>query len=378
MSNLFCFFYAHYRSDAIRLTTIKSKSKSSSMLNKSFFLFAVIGCLIISLSISCKDDNPTVNTPPPVETPKKKVSVPKFDRDTAYQYVAKQVGFGIRLMETEGHTKTKAWLTEMFKSFGAEVIQQDFIAETYNGKKYNSTNIIAQYNPAAKKRILLGAHWDTRHIADSPLATEKQSEPIMGADDGGSGVGVLLEIARQIHANPIDIGVDIVLFDAEDHGAPRDYEIDDRESMFSWCLGSQHWSKNPHVAGYRADFGILLDMVGTKNATFTKEGTSMQYAPQIMNKVWKLAQGMGYGNYFLDKRTSALTDDHAFVNAIAGIPMIDIINHNEANVEGFGESGFGEHWHTHNDDLDVIDKRTLRAAGQVVLAVIYRADAGKF
>lgn len=335
----------------------------------------LVSLLIVILSMSCTDDKPslTETSPTPVETPKKKASVPKFDRDSAYEFVAKQVSFGPRLMETEGHRNTKAWLVETFKGFGAEVIEQDFVAETYDGKKLNSTNIIAQYNPQSKKRIVLAAHWDTRHIADSPLATERQKEPILGADDGGSGVGVLLEIARQVNENPVDLGIDIILFDAEDYGAPRDYEIDERESSLSWCLGSQHWSKNPHVSNYRAQYGILLDMVGTRNATFTKEATSMQFAPQLMNKVWKLAQGMGYGNYFLDQRTSGVTDDHYFVNAIAGIPMIDIINHSNAT-----ESGFGTHWHTHNDNLDIIDKRTLRAVGQVVLAVIYREDAGRF
>ncbi|MEL7020576.1 MAG: M28 family peptidase [Bacteroidota bacterium] len=313
------------------------------------------------------------NTPLPVEIPKKKINVPKFDRDTAYQYVAKQVSFGSRVMETEGHKKTKKWLTYMFKSFGAEVIEQDFVATTYDGKKFNSTNIIAQYNPTAQRRILLGAHWDTRHIADSPLATEKQDQPIMGADDGGSGVAVLLEIARQLNQQPVDIGIDIVLFDAEDYGAPNDYDIDREASSLTWCLGSQHWSRNPHVGGYRADFGILVDMVGARNATFTKEGTSMQFAPRLMNKIWKLAQGMGYGNYFVEQRTGAVTDDHYFVNAIAGIPMIDIINKDTST-----DSQFGAHWHTHNDDLAIIDKRTLRAVGQVVLAVIYRTDAGRF
>lgn len=344
------------------------------MLKNNLLLLLFICTLIVSLSTSCTEDKPAQTTPPPVETPKKQTNVPKFDRESAYNFVAKQVSFGPRLMETEGHRKTKAWLVETFSGFGAEVIEQDFIANTYDDKKLKSTNIIAQYNPQAKKRIMLAAHWDTRHIADSPLATERQKEPILGADDGGSGVAVLLEIARQINANPIDIGVDLVLFDAEDYGSPRDVDMEsDEAATLSWCLGSQHWSKNKHVTNYNPKYGILLDMVGTRNATFTKEGTSMHFAPQLMNKVWKLAQGMGYGNYFVDQRTSGVTDDHYFVNAIGGIPMIDIINRAPDT-----DSGFGTHWHTHNDNLDIIDKRTLRAVGQVVLAVIYREDAGRF
>lgn len=342
-------------------------------MTRSFQIFTTIFLTAIFVLSSCSDD-PQTTTEPVVETPKKNIKVPRFDRDSAYQFIAKQVAFGPRLMETKGHTQTKEWLVNTFKSFGAEVIEQDFVANIYDGRKLNSTNIIAQFNPDAKKRIVLSAHWDTRHIADSPLAKEKQDEPILGADDGGSGVGVLLEVARQIQLNPIDMGVDIVLFDAEDHGAPRSYEESTGENTTnSWCLGAQHWASNLHRPNYKPKYGILLDMVGTKNAYFPKEEVSRAYAAPILNKVWKLAQGMGYGNHFVNQQTSGVTDDHLFVNQIAGIPMIDIINKPPGS-----QTGFGGHWHTHNDNMDIIDKRTLRAVGQVILAVVYREDGGKF
>lgn len=294
--------------------------------------------------------------------------MPKFERDSALSYVAQQVAFGPRVPNSEEHRQAKGWLVEQFKKYGAKVMEQDFEAKAYTGDVLNATNIIAQFNPGAQKRILLAAHWDTRPFADSPISEERQDEPILGADDGGSGVAVLLEVARQLQANPIDMGVDIVLFDAEDYGESGGDAPD------TYALGSQYWARNPHVTGgQKPKYGILLDMVGAKGARFPKEYFSMQFAPQVVNKVWKLGQDMGYGNYFVNQQGGAITDDHYYVNTIARIPMIDIINRAQGT-----QTGFGAHWHTHDDDLGIIDKRTLRAVGQVVLAVLYREANGDF
>jgi len=330
-----------------------------------------IFCLFIILALgSCKSDPPApVVDDKKVKTPTKKrptAKVPRFNRDSAYTFVEKQVAFGPRVPNSKAHTACKNWLVSKFKSFGATVIASDFEAKGYTGTTYKATNIIAQYNPDHAKRILLAAHWDTRFIGDYDKDTAKQKDPIPGADDGGSGVGVLLEIARTLGENNIDMGVDIVLFDVEDQGEGQGAET-------SWCLGAQHWSKNPHVADYRAEFGILLDMVGSKGARFTREGESMRVAPQVMNKMWKLAQNMGYGNFFVMDQTRQIIDDHYFVNRLSKVKMIDVINR-PANTQ----TGFGHYWHTHDDDMDVINKATLRAVGQTVLAVLYRSSDGSF
>lgn len=326
-----------------------------------FFFMAVIAVLSI-IFYSCKPDKPIEEVP---TTEKKQLSIPTFDDNSAYDFIQKQVDFGPRVMGSEGHDACAKWLVEQFKSFGAKVIEQKFTANVYTGEQYPANNIIAQFNPQVSDRILLAAHWDTRHIADSPLSTERQEEPILGADDGGSGVGVLLEIARQLQANKVGIGVDIVLFDAEDYGHSGG-------SSETYCLGSQYWSQNPH-SSYRARYGILLDMVGAKGAQFKVEGFSYSYAPNLVNKIWTLANRMGKSNYFAKVQGGQITDDHFFVNTVAKVPMIDIIN-----LAGGANAAFGEHWHTHNDDMDIIDKNTLRAVGQVLLAVIYREDAGQF
>lgn len=341
---------------------LNHKSKLHMMFTKTNSLFWMVVPFLFLL-IACKGDPKP--TPPP--TPKKRAVVPKFERDSAYIYVEKQVAFGPRVPNTPEHTACKNWLAQSLKNFGAKVIEQPFEATAYTGVKLKGTNIIGSYNPNNPKRVLLAAHWDSRPIADYDPEEKYQKEPILGADDGASGVGVLLEIARLLNENPIDLGVDIIFFDAEDYGESQ------AEDYTSWCLGSQHWGRNLHVNGYKARFGILLDMVGSKNARFTKEETSMSFAPAVMNKVWKLAQNMGYGNFFVEDKTKMLIDDHLFINRLTGIPTIDIINRPAGS-----KTGFGEYWHTHNDDMTVIDRRTLRAVGQTVLAVLYRESDGTF
>jgi Zn-dependent M28 family amino/carboxypeptidase len=247
-----------------------------------------------------------------------------------------------------------------------EVIEQDFQAKAFNGTLLNGTNIIGQYKHQLSRRILLAAHWDSRPFADSPEFTGDKTKPVMGADDGASGVGVLLEIARQLQANPVDIGVDIVFFDAEDYG---DYDSEANH----WCLGAQHWSNNLHYKNKtRPEYGILLDMVGAPVPRFGFDDVSYERAGDVLQKVWGLAKEMGYGQYFVAEPVGGITDDHVFVNAIAGIKMIDIIN---KPVDS--KTGFVAHWHTDADTIDKIDRFTLRAVGQVVLAVIYRESNGE-
>ncbi len=327
------------------------------------------GGLLVLLMLTftfCKND--TAENPPPAEpTVDPTLKVPRFEKDSAYQYVARQVSFGPRVVNTEAHRQTKEWLVAKLKEMGLQVIEQDFTATAYTGDKLQSTNIIGQYNPEQKNRILLAAHWDSRPFTDSPLYDGDTSQPVLGADDGASGVGVLLEIARQLQANPIkNMGVDIVFFDAEDYGESGGGDAN------SWALGSQHYARN--LPGqHKPRYGILLDMVGARNARFAVEQYSMRFAPELVRKVWQLADQMGYSNYFVDADGGAITDDHYFVSTISGIPMIDIINRQATT-----ETGFGAHWHTPDDTMDIIDERTLRAVGQVLLATIYREAAGKF
>tara|TARA_B100000579_G_scaffold429969_1_gene442600 strand:- start:963 stop:1958 length:996 start_codon:yes stop_codon:yes gene_type:complete len=293
-----------------------------------------------------------------------KIKTPQFNADSAYAFIQKQVDFGPRVPNSDGHKNCANYLVNSFKRYGAEVVVQEDIVQRYDGLDMMMKNIIASYNVNAYKRVLLCAHWDTRFMAD--YDSIMVSEPIIGANDGGSGVGVLLEIARQINLHPFDLGVDIVLFDVEDQGQPNgDINI----VKDSWCLGSQYWSKTPHEKNYFADYGILLDMVGAKNAQFTKEGASIYYAPKIVDKVWSVAQKNGFSSYFSLNQTDPIIDDHIYINNLIHIPTINIVEH-DFNTH----NKFNENHHKHSDNMDIIDIKTLKAVGQTVMEVLYSED----
>jgi len=290
-----------------------------------------------------------------------KVNAPAFNSDSSYLFIKTQVDFGPRVPNTRNHDACGDYLINKLEELGMKVKTQKFEATSFDGKKLNLTNIIGSYNPDAAKRILLTAHWDTRPFADQDSINK--NKPIEGANDGASGVGILLEVAHAIQTSKIkpNVGVDIIFFDGEDYGATEDFEGNHQDT---YCLGSQYWAKNKE--NYSAFFGILLDMAGGKNAKFAKEGISMQYAPTITDLVWNTGISLGYGKHFIDFKSSAITDDHFYINSIAQIPTIDIIEYDPN-----GSSYFGSYWHTHHDTMEVIDKETLKAVGQTLLEVIY-------
>ena len=323
---------------------------------------------ILFCNLGCKSDAP-VTPPTKEEKPAKpRVTIPKFERDSAYAFIEKQLSFGFRIPGTKESHACKDWMVSKLKSYGAQVVEQSFKASFMDVKDAQAYNVIAEINPEKKQRVLLCAHWDSRKVAEKDSDEDRKEDPIMGADDGASGVAVLIEIARLISQNEIDLGVDIVLFDAEDQG-------DDPGGTKSWCLGSQYWSKNPHKAGYNADFGILLDMIAAEGANFTYEGHSSRYAPKVMEKIWTLAHRMGKMDLFKKIKTGAITDDHYWVNLNLGIPTVDIINRPQPNTNGHG---FGDYHHTHNDDISIISKKNLGSVGQVVTATLYRTSDGSF
>ncbi len=326
------------------------------------FIAVVIGGIVFESCPSLQDNAGASSIK---DAEKKVLQIPTFDRDSAFSFIDAQVAFGPRVPNSDAHQKCKAWLVEKLKSYGATVVTQEFKATQYTGKTLNGVNIIASFNPSVPKRVIFAAHWDSRHIADQD--EKDKDKPILGADDGASGVGILVELARQLQAKPTEMGIDLILFDAEDLGKD---DVQTMEDMKTWCLGSQHWAANPHVAGYRAKFGVLLDMVGATGARFTKDKISMQYAGEFMDKIWRIAANQGFSSYFVSDLSGELTDDHYFVNTIAGIPMLDIINRPS-------DGGFVKHWHTHNDNIQAIDKETIRVVGQVLLHVIYNENEGQ-
>jgi Zn-dependent M28 family amino/carboxypeptidase len=314
----------------------------------------------IILLASCSNDKKTnVSRGENIKT---KISIPNFNSDSSYYFVKKQVDFGPRVISTKAWDECSKYLVDKLNSYNAFVKVQEAPIKTYDGKEHVLRNIIASFSVEKNNRIALFAHWDSRHIADHDSVNTKQ--PILGANDGGSGVGVLLEIARNLNNQNPNIGVDIILFDAEDYGQPENSQYPIMNE--SWCLGSQYWSKNPHIKNYYAKYGILLDMVGGENARFRYESTSAYYASDILKKVWDMAHKIGYSDYFIFKSSPQIMDDHYYVNTLMAIPTIDIIEFDPST-----KTNFNKHWHTHADNMNNVHRKTLKAVGQTVLNVIY-------
>ena len=289
---------------------------------------------------------------------------PDFNADSAYIYLQEQCDFGPRTMNSVAHDKCEKWIIQKFEQYGCKVTTQKATLNGYDGTPLRSTNIMASYNPKATTRIMFCAHWDCRPWADNDPDSTNWHKPIVAANDAASGVGVMIELARILKGSGLELGVDFVCFDAEDYGTPQWFEGEDPGD--TWALGAQYFANNL-PEGYAPRYGILLDMVGGVGAKFYREGMSMQYAPAIVKKVWNAARQVGYGSYFPKADGGMITDDHIPVNQTANIPCIDVIPY----YPDCAQSSFGPTWHTIADNMDNIDKNTLKAVGQTMVQVLF-------
>ena len=297
-----------------------------------------------------------------------------FSADSAYSYIAQQVAFGARVPDTEEHAACGDWLVKKLSQYGAQVQSQYGSMPNYAGKQQALRNIVAYLEGNTQRAILLCAHWDSRPWSDEEPLYENRFSPVIGANDGASGVGVILEIVRQlsIHKAKGDYipSVQIVLFDCEDMGTPTHHTGKERPD--TWCLGSQYWAKAYKEAREQGkstcvplQYGILMDMVGDPSATFPREYFSTNYAGNYVEQVWRTAARLGYSRYFVQQVAYPITDDHYYVNTLAGVPCIDIIDYKPQN-----ETGFAEWWHTQKDDMRNINQQTLQAVGETVITTI--------
>ena len=324
--------------------------------------FKAIGSVTaaIILLISCgagKKSGSDQEAPRDIDTsPAATQSSSSFCPDSAYAFVSRQVEFGPRVPGSEAHRLCGDWLSSRLREFGAEVTEQTATLSTFDGTRIPMRNIFARINPEAEKRILLLAHWDSRPWADNDPDPARRSTPVDGANDGASGVGVLLELARTFSPSGSSIGIDILLCDAEDWGEESNDE--------SWALGARHFANNLPVQGYMPSAAILLDMVGAHDATFMREYFSQLANPALADEIWSTAKSLGYGEMFVNRMGSAVNDDHVELIK-AGIPTIDIIDYREG-------SGFFSGWHTSSDNMECISKETLGAVGKVLETFINR------
>ena len=315
--------------------------------------------ILISSGASCQ------RKPKPIEVIEVNPFGPDFNADSALAYCYAQCEFGPRTMNSEAHERCGQWIAGKFQELGCQVELQQASLTGYDGTTLRATNIIARYQPEKKQHILLCAHWDSRPWADNDPDSTNWMTPVMAANDGASGVAVMLEVARLLQGNDsLNFGIDFVCFDAEDWGVPQ---WSDRFEDNSWALGSHYWASHYKPDGFSTIFGILLDMVGGQSPLFYQEGMSMKYAPRIVEKVWNAAHAAGYSGYFPKNMGGAITDDHLPVNEKAGIPTVDIIPH----YPECEASSFGPTWHTVLDDMNHIDKNTLKAVGQTIIQVLF-------
>lgn len=300
----------------------------------------------------------------------KTVVVPEFNADSAYAFVEKQCSFGARVPGTATHAATADWIEHKLNEYGADtVIVQRGTGIDAQGRKVPIRNIIAKYNAMATERLLLAAHYDTRPWADEDPDKSKHMTPIDGANDGASGVGVLLEISRQLSKQNPGFGVDILMTDAEDSGESAPDEADDATRARydeSWCLGTQYFARNlPYAPTQLPRQAILLDMVGGKDAVFPREYFSAQAAPAVVARISEVAASVGLQSRFPSTVGGAVNDDHLPLIA-AGIPTADIIEIGHPQTGSFNPT-----WHTMADNMSNIDKSTLKAVGTVLLTIIY-------
>ena len=294
---------------------------------------------------------------------------PQFDTDTAMFFIKEQCRFGPRVTGTKESQRCGDYIAARFRQYGAEVIEDTIEVTLYDNSRLPARNITARLNTSNPDRLLLCAHWDSRPWADQDPDEWKQKRPVMAANDGASGVAVLLELCRLLAKQPIPVGIDFVCFDAEDIGAPEWETLSD-DSEDSWCLGSKAWAQKARSEGYQARYGILLDMVGGQGSTFSREMTSRRFAEPVVEMVWKLGRQLGYGHYFPLRDGGYLMDDHVYVNQVAHIPCIDIVPYFDD-----GPSSFGPTWHTTHDTPENIDPNVLGAVGQTLTQLLYNEAA---
>lgn len=289
------------------------------------------------------------------------IATPAFCPDSAMAFAEAQIAFGPRTPGSAAANRCANYIMAQMSRWCDTVVAQPFNATLWDGRTARGTNIVASLKPSAPVRVLLAAHWDSRLWADHDPDNSLHHQPVPGANDGASGTALLMEMARAMAAMPPAVGVDFVFFDLEDQGTP---EWADRYEDNTWCKGSQHWAQLPHTPFYTARYGILFDMVGTHQPRFTKEEVSRHYAPGLTNKVWRVAAALGHQQVFDDRNTDPILDDHLYINQIAGIPTIDI-------VQNSPDCSFFAHWHTTTDDLATLDPQTLATVAQVVMTTIY-------
>jgi glutaminyl-peptide cyclotransferase len=274
----------------------------------------------------------------------------EFDGPSAFKYIETQVAFGPRIPGTEAHRRMAGWLDSLLRQRADTVIAQSWTHVTAAGDSLPLTNFIARFNPGASKRLLFLAHWDSRPTADSPLSTDS-TQPVLGANDGGSGVAALLGVADVLKRTPPAIGVDLLFDDGEDYG---DFTKTPKDVL----IGSRYYAAH-QLPGPQPLYAVLFDLVADKDLQIFQEGNSLIGAPEVVELVWNTAKDLGYGGTFVATPKHTLIDDHVELQK-AGIRAIDVVDFDYPA------------WHTKYDTIDKVSATSLQIVGDVAVALVRR------
>lgn len=285
-----------------------------------------------------------------------------FNADSAYAYAAAQVAFGPRVPGTAGHTRTGDWIVAMMKARADTVIEQRWMHGTLDGDSIPLRNVFARFNPQATQRVLYITHWDTRPTADQDRVLGNRGDPIPGANDGASGVGLLIALGDALKKVPPTIGVDLLFVDGEDYGRSFDPPYADV------LLGSQYFVTHLPSPDYKPIFGVLWDMIGDAHLNLLQEQKSVAGAPEVVRRVWDKAAELGYGKYFIAQGGQSVTDDHVpFLER--GFRVIDVVDIDYGPPDASGMASPSYH-HTMQDTMENISRKSLQIVGDVALALI--------
>jgi hypothetical protein len=276
----------------------------------------------------------------------------EFSGQTAFGYIQTQVGYGPRIPGTEAHQRERQWLDSLLQRRADTVVVQDWKHVTGKGDTLALTNFLARFNPKAEKRVLYLAHWDSRPTSDSPLSRDS-TKPVLGANDGGSGVALLLGVADVLKRAPPAIGVDLLFVDGEDYG-------DFTKSPNDVLIGSRYYGA--HQVGGKPLYAVLFDLIADKDLQIYQEGNSLVGAPEVVELVWDTAKDLGYGGYFISSPRHTLIDDHLELQK-AGIRAIDVVDFDYPA------------WHTVYDTIDKVSAASLQIVGDVAVALIRRESS---
>jgi hypothetical protein len=277
----------------------------------------------------------------------------EFDGAAAFRYVEAQLGFGPRIPGSPGHARMADWLDSLSRARADTVVVQRWTHVTRQGDSLPMVNVLARFNPQATTRLLFLAHWDTRPRADAYGSLDPKA-PVMGANDGASGVAVLLAMADALRKAPPGIGVDLLYVDGEDYGSFNEGE--DQDVLIGSRYYAAHLPPGPAPA-----FAVLLDMIGDKDLRIPTEGYSVSAAPAAVEAVWSVAERLGYGNVFVREEGIPLTDDHIPLQQV-GIRAIDLID--------FSYGPDNAWHHTTLDTIDKVSAASLQVVGDVMMAVL--------